>query len=63
MDSVNLSSDLGEEQIELLLALDRLFLKRSEWASARSRPIGVADLSDEFDHEQRDTHTPTLLGL
>jgi hypothetical protein len=63
MDSVNLSSNLREEQIELLLALDRLFLKRSEWASQRRRPIGVADLSDEFTHDQRGTHTPTLLGL
>jgi hypothetical protein len=63
MDSVNLSSNLEEEQIELLLALDRLFLKRSEWTSQRERPVGVADISDEFTHDWRDSPAPTLLGM
>jgi len=54
---------LSEEQLELLYALDRLFLRRSEWTSQRDRPNSVADITDDFAGEARhrpDPDTPVL---
>ena len=48
---------LSDEQLELLYALDRLFLRRSEWASQRDRPASVADITDEFTHEGQEPAT------
>lgn len=55
MDTLNLRTKLSEEQVELLWALDRLFLKRSQWTTQKNYPSGVADIADEFVRHQRYT--------
>jgi hypothetical protein len=54
LDSSELRAQLSDEQLELLYALDRLFLRRSEWASQRDRPASVADITDEFTNKARE---------
>jgi hypothetical protein len=56
MDSSDLRAGLSEEQLELLVALDRLFLERIEWASQRDDRGGVADITDDLAGEEPAAH-------